>query len=120
MWSRNHPRTWVLVVGALLLCACVETGTKIDPAKVDAFEVGKTTIDQAVTALGEPSARTLHGEETFLYWSHVSSQAQARAFIPFANLSGNNVASQSESVTLVFRKGVLIDKTASQTATKAD
>ena len=120
MWRRIFPRNWILAAGALLLCACAETGTKIDQAKVDAFEVGKTTIDQAVIALGEPSARTVHGEETFLYWSHVSAQAHARAFIPFANLSGNNVSSQSESVTLVFRKGVLTDKSASQSATKAD
>ena len=52
----------LIVAAALGLSACVATGKKVTQEQVSRFQKGKTTYQEVIADLGEPTNSTLHSD----------------------------------------------------------
>jgi hypothetical protein len=55
-----------LIALAVLLSACVSVGTDVKLERSDSFVAGQTTIQDAISALGQPSSRSEYPNGTVL------------------------------------------------------
>lgn len=103
------------VAVVLMLSACVTTGRKVSQEQVAQFKEGRTTYQEVVEALGEPTSSTLNsdGSRTIIY-SYASAQARPESFIPYIGPLLAGSTQESSNVIIQFdRKGVLQHYTAS-------
>lgn len=67
-------KTIVALLFAATLAACATHGTKFDSAKVDTFQPGVTTINDATAALGKPYSTSDMGKSgKLLQWIYAGS-----------------------------------------------
>lgn len=106
-----------VVVLILLITGCATAGVKIDPAKVAAFEKGKTTYGDVIASLGPPSADVVlpDGSRAAVY-TYIQTSARPESFIPYVGLLVGGADSRSSSVHLRFgADGTLVGVTSSNT-----
>ena len=91
---------------------CVSTGKKVDATAATQFKIGKSTLQDVVTALGNPESRTTDGSgKITLVYMYSNSQATAGTFIPVVGMFAGGAETEMASHTYVFNKnGVLEDQ----------
>jgi outer membrane protein assembly factor BamE (lipoprotein component of BamABCDE complex) len=107
---------------AALLSACVTAGTKVDTAKASAFEKGRTTYSEVVSALGSPNSEATanDGTRTIVY-SYTKASPRAQDFIPYVGLFISKSDVNSQIYTFGFdRAGVLQSVTNGMTQATAN
>jgi len=93
-----------------LLSGCASSGTKVDPAKVQAFQRGKTTYSEVIGQLGAPQGDALadDGTRTVIY-SYAQAKARPEDFIPYVGLFAGGADAKVSGYTFKFdRDGVLV------------
>jgi outer membrane protein assembly factor BamE (lipoprotein component of BamABCDE complex) len=83
------------------LGGCATIGTEIDPAKISAFEKGKTTRAEVEAAIGSPSSvTTLADGNVVAGYMFIHSRTRAATFIPIigAFAGGSDTRSQIFSI----------------------
>ncbi len=93
-----------------LLSGCASSGTKVDPAKVQAFQRGKTSYAEVTGALGAPQADALADDGTrIVTYSYAHAQARAVDFIPYVGLFAGGADAKVTGYTFTFDKdGILV------------
>lgn len=101
-----------------LMSACSSSGVKVDSSKLDQFTVGKSTCDDVLTALGNPTQRiTAIGGKTgkdLILWAYSYSAAQSHPenFVPVIGAFIGGVDVETKSVGFLFYKnGCVLAKT---------
>ncbi len=102
-------KTIFIIATALMLSACVATGKKVTQEKVSQFEIGKTTYQEVIQELGEPTDSTLRSDGSReITYSYAQSQMKAQNFIPYVGGFLGGRESESSFVYMSFNKrGVL-------------
>lgn len=109
--------TTLLFCTTLLGCATV--GREISQTQIDTLKQGETTIDQAITTLGQPTTitRTADGRRILAY-SFAHAQARPASFIPFVGAFAGGADVRSSLVLITFDSaGILQNYQASQSTT---
>lgn len=90
---------------AVMLVGCITTGTKVDPAVVNKFQPGITTLDDARKALGPANnTSSMPDGGTVLVYMWVHAAANGASYIPFAGPFVGKSTAQTQSSTLIFDK----------------
>ncbi|MBF0583080.1 MAG: hypothetical protein HQL80_02455 [Magnetococcales bacterium] len=87
----------------LLLGGCATSGKEIKPEQLSDFKKGKTTVEEVVSKLGEPTTASLSdgGGRTLVYiFSHY--QMRASSFIPYIGLLAGGADVRANSVVFTF------------------
>ena len=105
-----------LIVLSLSACASTTAGNKFDQETFSHFVKGKTTYDEVVRELGEPSSLTKHadGSKTAGYL-YMAMTIKPESYIPIVGsfLGGSN--SETNMAELTFnKKSVLTDYSSSK------
>lgn len=103
---------------AVALCSCVSTGVQVKDEQLSAFEAGKTTRQEVISALGNPTTqmRNADGTSTMIY-SYTEASARPATYIPFVGAFVGGADSRSTMVTLTFdADGRLVSHTSSESA----
>lgn len=98
-----------LLVSSLLLTACMGTyGVRQDPSTINNFEIGKTTFQEVIEALGKPTAvvTNSNGMKTITYM-FVDTEIDSTMYIPIVGPLIGGVSSESEGFTLSFSNNLL-------------
>lgn len=99
------------VAVVLLLAGCASAGVKVDPAKLAAFQQGKTTYPEVIAALGPPSAEAMVSTgERIVTYAHVETSVRAETFIPYIGPFVGGADSRSSTVSLQFNRDGLLEK----------
>lgn len=112
---------FVAVFLVALLVGCASSGVRVTDSQMSQFVEGKTTQQEVVAALGEPTGvtRNFDGTTTLIY-TYAEARTRATTFIPIVGLFAGGVDTRSNSVAMSFDKaGVLTtySSSASQTGT---
>lgn len=88
---------------ALALSGCTSTGVQVDENALTSFEKGKTTINDVVARLGQPTSNILlnTGHRVIAY-TYVQAQARPESFIPIIGPLVGGADSRFSSVSLTF------------------
>ena len=107
-----------LLLPALLLtlAACASSGVKIDQAKIEALQKGKTTYAEVLQSFGKPTSNTVLSDGSrMVFYNYFGVQTHPETFIPVVGAFVGGADSEHSIVTLNFDKsGVLKDYTASE------
>ena len=101
---------FVVAVGlTLALLGCASSGTEVDPAKVQAFQKGKTTYGDVFRSLGLPQTDFVANDGTrVVSYTNIDARPRAVDFIPYIGLlAGGSDAKTSEYVFDFDKDGVL-------------
>ena len=89
-------RCFLAAFAAILLAGCAATGVQVKEEQLAEFEKGKTTIQDVIAKLGQPTRNTLlpDGSRTLTY-TYVQAQARPENFIPIIGplVGGHDVRS---------------------------
>jgi outer membrane protein assembly factor BamE (lipoprotein component of BamABCDE complex) len=100
----------LILNGSLIGCATSTSGNeKVSNAEVVAqIKKGESTKTDVKNLLGEPTSVTIDEDsESWLYYFS-STKMTGKAFIPFANLTGETVKHKSAYANIVFdEKGIV-------------
>ncbi|MBB6254097.1 outer membrane protein assembly factor BamE domain-containing protein [Nitrospirillum iridis] len=109
----------ISVVALTCLTACASSGHKVDQAKVDAFQAGKTTRAEVVAAIGEPTAiSTLPDGRHLAVYSYATAAARPETFIPVVGAFVGGADAKGSSYTFWFDKAdILTSISSTQTNT---
>jgi hypothetical protein len=85
------------------------TGNRVEPGEAQRVRPGRTTVDQAVAILGEPSesAVAANGEE-ILTWRWTKRAASSGSV--FLIFSGSSNKTEDHALHVAFRDGVAVRK----------
>jgi hypothetical protein len=99
----------------LILSACVSTGKKVSMETVEQFEEGRTTYQEVIAKLGEPTQSTLNSDGTrSIIYSYSQAQSNPINFVPYARFLFGGSSSENSIVHMDFNKrGILMRYTAS-------
>lgn len=83
---KNSLQLAVAIVFMLLMVGCATTiGRDYDQTRVGQFVPGKTTQDQVIAALGQPTEReTESNGEVRLHYQYIVSKSSVSDYVPFA------------------------------------
>ena len=106
------------LAGTLFLAACVSSGTKVTTEQIAAFEVGKTTEEQVIAALGKPNSVTVlpDGSHTDVYL-HTAAHATAATYVPIVGLFAGGAKGTSDTAIFMFDAQHILKSTSSNTTT---
>jgi len=101
-----------LITGALLtlfLPGCAASGVQVKEEQLSQFEVGKTTVQDVVTSLGNPSHQMrMPDGSIYLIYSYAQINTRPETFIPFVGAFVGGADMKTNSATLTFdRSGIL-------------
>lgn len=104
-------KTVLVVAAALTLSACFATGKKVTQEQVSQFQKGKTTYQEVISRLGEPTHSTMNSDGSrSIGYSYAQSQASAASFIPYIGGLVGGSESEHTSVSMRFdQNGILTD-----------
>ena len=94
---------------ALALGGCTSTGVQVDESALTSFQKGKTTINDVVAKLGQPTSNMLmdSGQRVIVY-SYIQAQARPESFIPIIGPLVGGADSRFSNVSLTFdQNGIL-------------
>ena len=91
---------------ALGLFGCVSTGVQVDESALTSFQKGKTTINEVIARLGQPTSNILldSGQRVIAY-TYVQAQARPESFIPIIGPLVGGADSHFSNVSLTFDQG---------------
>lgn len=101
---------------ALALSGCTSTGVHVDERALTTFEKGKTTINDVIARLGQPTSNMLlNTGQRIIGYTYVQAQARPESFIPIIGPLVGGADSHFSNVSLTFDKhGVLESYTSTQ------
>jgi outer membrane protein assembly factor BamE (lipoprotein component of BamABCDE complex) len=68
---------------SFMVIGCASSGTKVDPAQVQAFQRGKTTYTDVVGQLGSPNSDTVADDGSHVIaYMYTHAQARPESFVP--------------------------------------
>ena len=113
-FSKLAGQTAQVLIAALalvILSGCAATGTKLTEQQIAQLEIGKTTYDQAIEILGEPTDVDLDSDgNRILVYEHTKAKAKGVNFIPVVGLFAGGTNTERDITKLYFGKdGVLKD-----------
>lgn len=92
-----------LLIAMLALAACASSGVKVDQAKVEALQKGRTTYDEVIRDFGPPTGRTISANgDKILTYSYFSIQTRPENFIPVVGLFVGGADHELSMVMLTF------------------
>ena len=99
----------VAIVLGLLLGGCAATGVQVKEEQLAAFEKGKTTLQEVVAALGQPTGNTLMPDGSrMISYTYAQAQARPATFIPIVGAFAGGVDARSNTAMLTFdQRGIL-------------
>lgn len=100
---------------SVLLAGCAASGVQVKEEQLAQFEAGKTTVSDAIRALGQPNQQVLSpdGSRTLIY-SYAQVQTRPETFIPFIGAFVGGADVKTNAAVLRFdRAGRLSNTTAS-------
>lgn len=99
----------------LLLTACAATGVQVKEEQLSRLEKGKTTYQEVISMLGNPTSSTLMGDGArMIGYTYVEHKTRAETFIPYVGAFVGGADTRANTVMLRFSKdGVLLDYMAS-------
>ena len=105
----------IVLVLSLFAAGCVAMGTQIQEKQLSKLEKGKTTMQEVVANLGQPSTNTYNSDGTrTIAYMYMEAQTRPETFIPFIGGLIGGADSRSNVVTLRFDKnGTLLDYSSS-------
>nr|WP_199040437.1 hypothetical protein [Dyella sp. ASV24] len=94
---KNSLQLAVAIVFMLAVTGCATTiGKDYDQAKVGQFVPHQTTMDQVITALGQPQERETESDGTTrLHYQYVVAKGSVSDYVPFAPKSANTGSKDS-------------------------
>jgi outer membrane protein assembly factor BamE (lipoprotein component of BamABCDE complex) len=97
-----------LTICLVLLASCSTTGTKVDKNQLNTFLAGKTTYEEVVQQLGQPTqvVEKSTGERTAMY-SYVNVQARPQSFIPVVGIFAGGADAKSSTAIINFNRNNL-------------
>ncbi len=101
----------IATLALAILSGCAATGTKLTEQQIAQLEIGKTTYDQAIAILGEPTDVDLDSDgNRILVYEHTKAKAKGVNFIPVVGLFAGGTNTERDITKLYFGKdGVLKD-----------
>ena len=105
----------------LVLAACASAGVKVDQAKLSQLHKGKSTYNEVIETLGQPTQTMVadNGDKT-IHYTYFSTQARPESFIPYVGAFVGGADMENSHVTLTFdHRDVLKSYASSQGATGA-
>ncbi|MFY0562540.1 hypothetical protein ACN28E_01750 [Archangium lansingense] len=107
-------RNVLVAATALMLSACVSTGKKVNMEKVNQFKEGRTTYDEVLVELGEPTSSTFNSDGTrSISYSYAQTQARLESYIPYVGAFLGGSDHESSFVHMLFDgDGILMRYTA--------
>ncbi|MCY4245029.1 MAG: outer membrane protein assembly factor BamE [Gammaproteobacteria bacterium] len=101
----------IATLALVILSGCAATGTKLTEQQIAQLEIGKTTYDQAIEILGEPTDVDLDSDgNRILVYEHTKAKAKGVNFIPVVGLFAGGTNTERDITKLYFGKdGVLKD-----------
>ena len=105
-----------IVALTVALAACASSGVKIDQAKIEALQKGKTTYAEAIQSFGKPTSNTVLGDGSrMVFYNYFGVQTHPETFIPIVGAFVGGADTEHSVVTLTFDKsGVLKDYSATE------
>lgn len=95
----------IAIVCTASLAGCVSVGTKVDPAAVQAFQPGVTTLAQVEAKLGAPNETVTNSDgTTSISYVFTHAQASGSSFIPIVGAFVGHTNATSTVATLTFDK----------------
>ena len=111
---RRSAFALVVILG---LAACTSSGgTQVTQGQINQFQIGKTTYEQVLSALGQPSARGQKADGSkVLVYTHTESTVRGATFVPVVGLFAGGADAHAQSVAFAFdTNNILKDYTTSQ------
>lgn len=104
---------------ALALAGCASSGTKVSDEQAKQFQVGQTTHDEVVAALGPPTATSTAANGTrVIVYSYSSIRSRPENFIPYVGPLVASYDAKGSAVTFTFDgRGILANTNSTQTNT---
>lgn len=103
----------ILTIGSalLLLSACTSSGVYVDEAQIQSFAKGKTTYQEVVSQLGEPTQKTMDSNGNIeISYNYSETSVRPETFIPYVGAFVGGADSRSSNSTFMFdSEGVLQD-----------
>lgn len=101
------------ILTACMLAGCASSGNYVDQSNMKSLIKGKTTMDQAVGMLGQPTSRTMVGSgQTVLTYTYSEATTRPESFIPVVGAFVGGADSRFTMATLAFGPdGILTDYT---------
>jgi outer membrane protein assembly factor BamE (lipoprotein component of BamABCDE complex) len=101
---------------ALVLAGCAGTGTKVSEEQAQSFQVGRSTYNDVVAALGQPTTVTTStGGGRVASYTYAAVSAQPQNFIPYIGPLVSGYDTKSNAVTFTFDgAGILRNTTSTQ------
>ena len=100
---------FVLLPLALAISGCATTGVQVDEGALTSFEKGKTTINDVIARLGQPtSSILLNTGQRIIGYTYVQAQARPESFIPIIGPLVGGSDSHFSNASLTFdQNGIL-------------
>lgn len=113
-FSKLAGQTTQVLIAALalaVLSGCASVGTKLTEQQIAQLEIGKTTYDEALAILGEPTEVDLDSDgNRILVYEHLKAKTKGVNFIPIVGLFAGGADTERDITKLYFDKnGVLKD-----------
>ena len=104
-----HRAFHLLLPLALAISGCATTGVQVDESALISFEKGKTTINDVIARLGQPTSNILlNTGQRIIGYTYVQAQARPESFIPIIGPLVGGADSRFSNVSLTFdQNGVL-------------
>lgn len=114
------PRSSLIALVTLALCACASTGTQVLESQLAQFQKGVTTQADVERQLGAPQSNTLESDGTrSIAYVYTRAQAKGATFIPIVGLFAGGATGNTNVVTFKFgTDGKLLEYSA--TSSNAD
>jgi outer membrane protein assembly factor BamE (lipoprotein component of BamABCDE complex) len=106
----------LLIPFALAVSGCVSTGVQVDENALTSFQKGKTTVNEVIARLGQPTSNILMNTgQRIISYTYIQAQARPESFIPIIGPLVGGADSRFSNVALTFdRNGVLESYSSSQ------
>lgn len=104
-----HRSFFMLLPLVLAISGCTSTGVQVDESALTSFEKGKTTIDDVIARLGQPTSNILlNTGQRIIGYTYIQAQARPESFIPIIGPLVGGADSHFSNVSLTFdQNGVL-------------
>lgn len=106
----------ILLLSALVLTGCAATGVRVDQNQMSGFQTGKTSYEDVVAQLGQPTEITRKSDgNTTASYIYSEYQTRPETFIPYVGMFVGGGDTRMNTAMFEFNsKGILIDHSYSE------
>lgn len=107
---------WLLMLTVMVITGCAATGVRVDESQISNFQKGKTTYEEVVAQLGQPTEITRKSDgNTTASYIYSEYQTRPETFIPYVGMFVGGGDTRMNTAMFEFNsKGTLIDYSYSQ------